>query len=392
MAMSYAKVHLMAALMFLALAGVGRAQDVTVVPPKGSPQPAFSNNPEPAPPAEFCPAGKTTTRNIVYPFAPDEEKMCPTGNAFSNPCEKIPGGLYTPKCYGSLGFMALSRYSLNSTQIASIAPAVGFTSASPVDIQSVPIRFNPGIRGEVGVVALGGAIELSGFYIFDFPVSSTATPNKSHTGPITVFFANHPAPAGFNPALWTNASQVTTNYSITTGSAELNYRLPFAQGLDFLFGVRYFNVNENISIDTVAPLGTTDYAIGVKTQLVGPQLGFEWEQVLVPHFSISMLGKGALCGAFADVSHSLTEGNGAVGPGGSTQITQVGEVFELGAFAHVWFNERFKLRVGYEAFWVLNIPEAQQQISANTNLPLGAQQYHGSIFYHGPTLEFQLAF
>jgi len=386
--MNLGKMHLLAVVTALTLGSLGWTQDVTVVPPRGTGQPAFSNNPDPIPPPQFAPDSKTG-RNVKYPFGPEDEKMCPAGNAFSNPCETIPGGVFTPTVYGSLGGLALRRTGLNSTDVASIAPALGFTNPTLVNVQSIPINFNYGIAAEIGVVVGGGAIELSGFYLFGSPGNYTATPTTQATGPITAFFSS--SLPSFKD-VWKDVSQVNMSYAVSTGNLELNYRYPFAQGLDFLVGLRYMYIRENISIGTENDIGSTNYAFAVTDQIVAPQIGVEFEYPLIPHFSVSFETKGALGATFSDISHTLTQGNGVTGPGGSSNITQAAGIVELGLFGHIWFHERLKLRLGYEALWVLNIPEAQRQINSNTDLPLGNQQNQGSIFFHGPIIEFQLAF
>ena len=44
------------------------------------------------------------------------------------------------------------------------------------------------------------------------------------------------------------------------------------------------------------------------------------------------------------------------------------------------------------AMWVVNIPEAVDQVNFDLSAPLGRQDNTGSIFFHGPSLELQFLF
>jgi hypothetical protein len=152
------------------------------------------------------------------------------------------------------------------------------------------------------------------------------------------------------------------------------------------------DVNENINIATNAPAGFTDYTFQVHSRFVGPQLGFEYEWCLIPQVSVSFFTKGALGVNFVEINHSLSQGNGVSGPGSSNSITELTGIVELGLFTNIFLSQRCKLRLGYEAMWLLHLPEAQQQINFNANIAAGNQLYDGSLFFQGPVFELQIAF
>ena len=61
-------------------------------------------------------------------------------------------------------------------------------------------------------------------------------------------------------------------------------------------------------------------------------------------------------------------------------------------YVYFWFNDYFRLRVGYDILWLVNIPSAQDQINWNPSIPVTESRNGGNQFLHGPVFEFQIAF
>ena len=409
--------YLLTALLGLAIALPVRAQTAANGPGGPGPgpaaaaggQPAFSNDPPPPPTPNFCPPGETT-RNIIYPFGEGTDTMRPVGNAFYDPRSvegpisgQIGGGQDSQYCYFGLGGIAMTRTTLSREQVAELAPSISYTHQNPVDIQSVPIPFLLGIRAEAGINFGPGVLELSGFYLFPQTTSYTtnASVNPLIPAGAALFgsqaaFAGNPTPAGFSPSLWSTIPnvpfQVTLNYSLAVGNFEMNYRTPIFEHFVLLLGLRYFDTSERVDIQTSDSAGTTDYSVGTRSRIAGPQLGFEYELPLVRHVSVEFTGKAAGGGNFFYVVHNLSQGNGVQGPASDTNGFQPSGLFELGLFAIIWFTERLRLHAGYSAMWIVNVPEAQAQINFNTTVGSGTGNYHGDYFFQGPVIDLTWSF
>jgi hypothetical protein len=294
----------------------------------------------------------------------------------------------------------MRRTNLSRETVAELAPPLSFTSPNPVDLQAVPMPFLIGVRGEAGINFGVGVLELSGFYLFNQNTSYSASGyvNPLPFAPLfnsQVNFANFPTPAGFNPALWstTNANfQVTLNYALAVGNVELNYRMPIFDRAVLLLGLRYFDISEHLDIQTLDAAGTTDYAVGTRSRVFAPQIGFEYELPLIRNVSLEFTGKAAGGPNFFYVVHSLSQGNGPDGPGSDTNGVQLSGIFEFGLFANIWLTDHVRLHVGYEAMFVVNAPEAQSQVNFNTTIGAGTQDYHGGYFFQGPAVELMWMF
>ena len=88
----------------------------------------------------------------------------------------------------------------------------------------------------------------------------------------------------------------------------------------------------------------------------------------------------------------LVRGDGLVGFNVNRSRTQATGLAELGLFTDVLITDQWRLRAGYRALWAINVAEA----SGNVDFDLARQGFNdhwtGSVFYHGPMIEFQFAF
>ena len=61
---------------------------------------------------------------------------------------------------------------------------------------------------------------------------------------------------------------------------------------------------------------------------------------------------------------------------GATVFTNL---YELNAYAEVHLTERCRLRGGYTAMWLVDLPVAQDQFDFNLLNPMGRNNTHGSV-------------
>ncbi len=378
--MKLGRIVLLAAVAALSLVPAGWGQNA-------GGQPAFADNPKPAPSPQFAPGDQQAKTNLHDSEQKADGQFNSNGYAFDNPFAAE--GATEPNFFLFLGMMALRRNEFHRGDVATLEPAFGF-NPSQFDYQSASMNFNFGFRGAVDVFLGDSVLELSGFYLFNTSSSASGT----GAGPQSVFLPFTNAPADFNAAAYQSADSVKIAYSLSMGNVELNYRVPLGSGLDVLLGLRFLDLSEKLSLQGDASslgLGQTTYAFNVTDRIFGPQVGFDFEKLLMPRVGLNFNAKAAVGPNFAYLNHSFTQNN-LQGPGSDNNVTMASSVFEVGAFVNFWFSSRLRLHAGYEVLWVVHVPDAQAQVNFNTALPNGSPNYNGSFLFQGPVFELQLAF
>jgi hypothetical protein len=317
-------------------------------------------------------------------------------------------------CFVHVGFQALQRHGLGHSPVAfmdTTQPHQLDTGILPIPIHAAAITswndINPDMRfgptATVGWMWGSNAIEVTGYYLPDQSDSSTTI----LTGGLFVPFI-HP-PIGFegDNGLWSQADVVKLRLVSNTTNAELNYRCWSSAftGPELILGARYFAADERVQIYTgdddltvrdinnlPDPLRQATYSFRTKNRLIAPQAGFEWNQCVLPCLTLNVMGKVALGPNLEEGIWSLKRGDGFEPLRGKQHETVFSELYELGAFADVIMLERMKLRFGYSALWFVNVAGAVEQVNYDLNAQGTNHNNHGSIFYHGPTVQFQIMF
>jgi hypothetical protein len=88
----------------------------------------------------------------------------------------------------------------------------------------------------------------------------------------------------------------------------------------------------------------------------------------------------------------LVRGDGLVGFRTEERLERFAHAYDLGVTADVCLLEGARLRVGYNAFWLVNVATAYGQIDYNLGNPAGRRDSSDTIFYHGPQIEVQFRF
>jgi hypothetical protein len=374
----------------------------------GSGPGVFAAEPPPQRPPDFC----SETEKPPYQDTAFVDPSAPR-NAFVTDNHEGAGPPHY--VFAGAGAFALFRERLTRGPIAVLEPVVlrdaniMAPAGSPelLDFHDVQTGYDWGVITNLGYRWGPDAVELSGFFLPRRAASATV----NMPGSVDVLFGASPQPPPFqlatNPFLQTDI--VEARLSTEVGSVEANCRHQLNDCLECFIGVRYFNVDEDFDILTEDLAGGTvfhilktgmsapgvqaDYRISTQSHIVGPQMGLTYERLLVPGIGISLMTKNMVGADFFRLQHTLTRlDTGELGPGASRSGTQVSGVFEIGAFANWWLNDHIRLRAGYQALWVVNVPVASQNVSFNLNDTLGTQENHGNIFFHGPTLDLELTF
>jgi hypothetical protein len=370
--------------------------------------PNFPNDPTPLPGSQFCPPGGEKQPDSPFSLPNDG-----SGNAFS--CNE-PAVLPASGCFVNVGWMALQRGNLSRQPLVFRDPGF-FAPGIPVNVDSginpIPAgnappvfgtgdthpNWNNGVRASAIWREDYNAFELAGFYLFQ----TTRGDSVASAGQLDLPFNNFPTPIGFqgDNFLWLQADRVMTTLQTTVASGEANYRRLVAPGFEWLIGVRYLDIRERYSILTdddgltVSPLNRTLIAtVSAVThnRILAPQLGFEYEHPLLSWVTAGVTAKGAWGANFITIDNSLTRGDGREGPGAHEATTRFSHLYEVAAWGTVSITEQWRIKAGYTALWVVNVPEASKQINFNLGNPGGNHSSTGSIFWHGPMVEMQFAF
>jgi hypothetical protein len=357
------------------------------------------------------PATPMPTLDPGPPFSlPGDDDL--QGNAFSEgqgDAKKEPEGCV----YFSTGFMGLMRQGLGHGVIASLDPGNGIdtginpppTAPTLLRFSDVSPDFNWGTKATIGYRCGCDAIEFTGYYLG----LTTAAHEIADPGKIDLPFsaAAFPSPLGFqgDNFLWLQADYVKIVQETRVANAEFNYRYSYAPGLELIAGVRYMDVQEHFSIATdddgivlsqfglpPDPFAQAIYTITTHNRIVAPQLGLAWECPLVSWLSISSEAKGAWGANFMSEDHLLLRGDGFLGPSSHIATTLFSQIYDVGLFANVTLGEHIRVKAGYQALWVVDVPVASNLVDFNPNDAKARQDYHGSIFFHGPSVEIMFSF
>lgn len=354
--------------------------------------PLSAFGPPPVPDAEFCPPGPGV--ETMFPFTSPPLFL----NGFREPCEECP----TPMFYVGIGTIALSRGAFGEEVVAVIDPQTVDTGNLPPANAPVAARYNVvdeefhfGVKGTIGWQLGADSIEFSGYYI----PAQVATGDVVMPGRLDLPFANFPPPLGFEGTnfLWLQADRVEVRYEDEIYNLEVNYKTSWLSWLAILGGFRYFDLNETFSIFTdddgvvvqpPDPLRMATVSSRVHHRLAGAQFGFQTRHYMTPPFSVGLTNKNFVAANFYEVDNFLVRGDGFQGPSASRDDIQLSGIIELEAYFQWQINYHMGLLLSYQTMWLLNVPEAQNQISFDPGNPGAVQDNNGNIFYHGPRLEF----
>ncbi len=363
----------------------------------------FAGDPSEVPPGpEFLPQGDPHA-TYVHPF---NRYPLDVANAWDPGCPQ-PSRLIG---YFGAGAIALQRNSLGNGIIATGNSVPGpnpDTGILPPPNALPAVRFNNagndyqwGVQGTIGVQKGPWAFEFTGFYI---PEQEEFGAVES-PGNIDVFFASQPPPLGFvgNNFLWLQADIVQVKLETQFGNAEFNVRKLIFPGIELIGGVRYVDLRETFSIFTdddglvlprPDPLRQATYQTRAENRVYGGQMGYALDYYLVPQVGLEMVNKYMVGYNDYELENRLFRGDGFMSrPTGTRSGDNISGMIDLAFFLNIQFTENCRLRGGYQLHWLINVPVAHQQVDFNVNNLLGTGKDDGNILYHGPSVEFLLAF
>jgi hypothetical protein len=176
---------------------------------------------------------------------------------------------------------------------------------------------------------------------------------------------------------------VTTDYSSSFHSTEVNFRRNLNSRFTALTGFRWVEVGDLLSTDIG---GLASHSINVNNHLYGLQVGGQARVFSRNRFSVDAVGKVGVYGNRADQSTS-TAGIGGALPALSARDSNVAFLGELGLTCNYAINHRWSVRSGYQAIWLDGIALAPDQLgSADLVTGVATLNTSGHPIYHGLTL------
>jgi hypothetical protein len=390
-----------------------------------------AGGPPAAPPPNLVP-GPISTQ--AAPMGPPDCLTLPYDHTGAFQCEN-----YVQDCgfIVHVGPMALQRNKLGAGDIAvynaraqgqPFGPAIPDPrlpapagTASALDFNGFTPPLSLGVRGTVGYLWDNQSVELSSFYVWQNDVSTTV----HAPGMLDTLFYNPPF-TFLGDSMFRRADQVTTRFGSSLFSSELNYRRwnSAVNGLEFLIGLRYVRQNDLLGITTQGeafvnnsaglPVPGPDmamYNVICHNNIIAPQVGVEYSLPIFGWLSVAADGKAALGGNYITSDVSLTRGDGLTAFDTHRHAWNLGQIYQLGAYADFHILQKLQLRLGYTATWLCGVAVANDQVDFNLrgnvvplagdlNKFLQAQQFiphgntnnNGSLLYFGPQIELQFFF
>jgi hypothetical protein len=109
-------------------------------------------------------------------------------------------------------------------------------------------------------------------------------------------------------------------------------------------------------------------------------------------FTVGANFKGAWGANFVEIDKRLTRGDGLIGFNDKNSDTIFSHLYEIGLYGDISLWEQFRFRFGYSALWIVHVPDAQTQVQFDLAHQFPGRNDNGSVFYHGPMIEFQFFF
>lgn len=317
-----------------------------------------------------------------------------------------------PPCnlfYFSGGILALKPYLSDSRPLILRDPNIEDTGNPPppgapvvMKVESVAKDLNYGPVGSIKWMhnEIFG-LEIGGFYL---PKTTSKIVNENANSLDLPFFNPPPGFEGDN-GMWLQADRVITRFKSFLASGDFNARLalPSLPWIQFIFGGRYFEMNQRLSIFTgdddliVIPNDPTrqaTYTTKANGHLWAGQVGAELTIPLIEWLDLNILGKEAFGESHSSEDTTLVRGDGFLGFKQHRHAKHFTTLTEAGAFLniHTIALPSVGLRVGYNLIYVDNMATANSLVDFNLANTISDRNGHRNVFFGGPMAELQVVF
>jgi len=216
----------------------------------------------------------------------------------------------------------------------------------------------------------------------------------AYLGPYEFTLFNQAAGAGLNTTLssavldlsaFNNAVFQRQAYRSQFQSMEANRRCFGWDVISTLIGLRYLNIDEDLSFNSIDAQGALGLlSVETNNHLVGPQAGLELMFPVGRWSSITTLRGGAFA--------NFLDSNARLFNAGTQQLATSDDEFdfsfmlEVGQYFTVQLTPAIKFRGGYEVGWLWGVALAPEQLPSPLTFNSGATlDSEGDVLYHGAT-------
>lgn len=352
---------------------------------------------------------------LMAPPGPPDSLNLPASHTSAFQLENFPP---ETAWYAALGAVGLRRHRQGQTPLVLYDDQSNGRDTGLEPIGNLPIgmklrevapllHFGP--KATVGFLFGNQSLEFTGFYISD----KTNTRERRNQGRLHVpFYPANTFPLGFegNNNLWLQADLFQARYTDAIGNAELNYRVwnGGINTVEMLIGLRYFYEQERVELYTddeyyvrdayerPEPRRQATYSVTTRNNLAMIQFGGEYS-VPIPMEKlgwiwITWMGKSAMGPNFIERTLQMTRGDGRVGFLSETTSLRLAGMYDIAGYVDFHILERLRLRAGYTAMAAIGVSAAGKQIEWNLNRQGQRTTDYSTMFWHGPSLEFQFLF
>ena len=181
----------------------------------------------------------------------------------------------------------------------------------------------------------------------------------------------------------TNVSNVHAGYNTDLHSFEINHRHVVNDWVTFLAGARYLNVEDNLTFLLTVPAGTGLYQWRESNDLIGAQLGTDFNLCDSGPWFLNSVCKAGVYGIAADNHYvNVTAGGATITDQGSTG--SVAFVGEIDFYALYQISQNVAVHGGYQLLWIDGVALASDQAIRSSGGVLGTGiEADGSLFYNG---------
>jgi hypothetical protein len=144
------------------------------------------------------------------------------------------------------------------------------------------------------------------------------------------------------------------------------------------------------------PKRQATYTVDCHNDIIAGQIGFEGQHPLpttwLRRLWFGWNAKAAWGPNITDTNLSLYRGDGFKGFDNHRTTVAFGQIYDIGAFVEVHLMDRLRVRAGYNIFWAIGLATSVDELDFNLRDRFGKDNTAGSLFFHGPSLEFQFLF
>lgn len=312
--------------------------------------------------------------------------------------------------YGSIGYLGLMRGKLDHSSLAVQDNQSGgvdtgnafFGGPSLLDANEINPRMGSGFNAMIGKQFGGYSVEMGGFYV----AQQRTFRQIEDPGSINAPFSNPPLGFEGDNGMFLQGDVFRATLTDQVGSAELNFR-KWNCGCPYLSttcGIRYLDIlerfNQYMGDDDLTvldinghpdPTRQANYYASAHNRIIAPQLGIDFNYPLCTWLAVDLVAKGAWGVNFLETDIELQRGDGLIGRQGGQSSAVFSQLYEMGFNLDIFLTPHTRIRAGYNLLWALEVGTAANQV--DYDLAHSTSFNHdGNIFFHGPSVQFQLAY